>query len=123
MAFFKKLKDRLFKSSSKLDEGLEAIVEDGGVEEQVEAPAIDDTAELRAQDARDAEDARRAEEAREAEEAARRAEEAANEARALAAAQAAEAEQRARAAAEAPEAETSALIRAALKQLAPSAEG
>ena len=33
MAFFKKLKDRLFKSSSKLDEGLEAIVEDGGVEE------------------------------------------------------------------------------------------
>jgi fused signal recognition particle receptor len=32
MAFFKKLKDRLFKSSSKLDEGLEAIVEDGGEE-------------------------------------------------------------------------------------------
>ena len=30
MAFFKKLKERLFKSSSKLDEGLEAIVEDGG---------------------------------------------------------------------------------------------
>ena len=36
MAFFSKLKDRLFKSSSKLDEGLEAIVEDGG-EESVEA--------------------------------------------------------------------------------------
>ncbi|MFL4471899.1 signal recognition particle-docking protein FtsY [Tateyamaria armeniaca] len=36
MAFFKKLKDRLFKSSSKLDEGLEAIVEDGGVEEAAE---------------------------------------------------------------------------------------
>ncbi len=36
MAFFKKLKDRLFKSSSKIDEGLEAIVEDGGVEESVE---------------------------------------------------------------------------------------
>ncbi|WP_415921351.1 signal recognition particle-docking protein FtsY [Tateyamaria sp. SN6-1] len=33
MAFFKKLKNRLFKSSSKIDEGLEAIVEDGGVEE------------------------------------------------------------------------------------------
>ncbi|MEO0864407.1 MAG: signal recognition particle-docking protein FtsY [Pseudomonadota bacterium] len=33
MAFFSKLKDRLFKSSSKLDEGLDAIVEDGGVEE------------------------------------------------------------------------------------------
>jgi fused signal recognition particle receptor len=30
MAFFSKLKDRLFKSSSKLDEGLEAIVRDGG---------------------------------------------------------------------------------------------
>ncbi|AVO36946.1 signal recognition particle-docking protein FtsY [Pukyongiella litopenaei] len=30
MAFFTKLKDRLFKSSSKLDQGLEAIVEDGG---------------------------------------------------------------------------------------------
>ncbi|MEO0390355.1 MAG: signal recognition particle-docking protein FtsY [Pseudomonadota bacterium] len=29
MAFFKKLKDRLFKSSSKLDEGLEALVDDG----------------------------------------------------------------------------------------------
>ena len=34
MAFFKKLKDRLFNSSSKIDEGLEAIVSDGG---QVEA--------------------------------------------------------------------------------------
>ncbi|MEQ6202637.1 signal recognition particle-docking protein FtsY [Sulfitobacter sp. HNIBRBA2951] len=30
MAFFKKLKDRLFNSSSKIDEGLEAIVSDGG---------------------------------------------------------------------------------------------
>ncbi|NDW53059.1 signal recognition particle-docking protein FtsY [Aliiroseovarius sp. PrR006] len=37
MAFFSKLKDRLFKSSSKLEEGLEAIVEDGGEEELVEA--------------------------------------------------------------------------------------
>ncbi len=37
MAFFKKLKDRLFKSSSKLDEGLEAIVQDGGEEELVDA--------------------------------------------------------------------------------------
>ncbi|MWD28728.1 signal recognition particle-docking protein FtsY [Aquicoccus sp. SCR17] len=37
MAFFKKLKDRLFKSSSKLDEGLEAIVSDGGEEEEVTA--------------------------------------------------------------------------------------
>lgn len=30
MAFFKKLKERLFRSSSKLEEGLDAIVEDGG---------------------------------------------------------------------------------------------
>lgn len=30
MAFFKKLKDRMFKSASKIDEGLEAIVSDGG---------------------------------------------------------------------------------------------
>ncbi|MCL6284396.1 signal recognition particle-docking protein FtsY [Ruegeria sp. 2012CJ41-6] len=30
MALFSKLKDRLFKSSSKLEEGLDAIVEDGG---------------------------------------------------------------------------------------------
>lgn len=30
MAFFRKLKERLFKSSSKIEEGLDAIVEDGG---------------------------------------------------------------------------------------------
>ncbi|MFO7759176.1 MAG: signal recognition particle-docking protein FtsY [Roseovarius sp.] len=33
MAFFSKLKERLFKSSSKLDEGLEAIVDEGGTRE------------------------------------------------------------------------------------------
>ena len=33
MAFFKKLKERMFKSSSKLEEGLDAIVEDGGAVE------------------------------------------------------------------------------------------
>ncbi|MEM1431657.1 MAG: signal recognition particle-docking protein FtsY [Pseudomonadota bacterium] len=33
MAFFKKLRDRMFKSSSKLDQGLEAIVQDGGTED------------------------------------------------------------------------------------------
>lgn len=33
MAFFSKLKDRLFKSSSKLEQGLDAIIEDGGEEE------------------------------------------------------------------------------------------
>ncbi|MAM62566.1 signal recognition particle-docking protein FtsY [Maritimibacter sp. UBA3975] len=37
MSFFKKLKDRLTKSSSKLEEGLEAIVEDGGESEEVVA--------------------------------------------------------------------------------------
>ncbi len=36
MSFFKKLKNKLFKSSAKLDEGLDAIVSDGGVEETVE---------------------------------------------------------------------------------------
>ncbi|MEM9032210.1 MAG: signal recognition particle-docking protein FtsY, partial [Pseudomonadota bacterium] len=30
MAFLSKLKERLFKSSSKLEEGLDAIVADGG---------------------------------------------------------------------------------------------
>ncbi len=39
MAFFSKLKDRLFKSSSKLEKGLDAIVEDGGEETQAEALA------------------------------------------------------------------------------------
>jgi len=46
MSFFSKLKNRLFKSSSKLDEGLDAIIEDGG-EEVVEdtldvAPVVPD---------------------------------------------------------------------------------
>lgn len=36
MAFFSKLKERLFKSSSKLEEGLEAIVDEGGEEEVIE---------------------------------------------------------------------------------------
>lgn len=46
MAFFKKLKDKLFKSSSKIDEGLEAIVSDGGVAEAQETPepAVDEEA-------------------------------------------------------------------------------
>ncbi|XAT58093.1 hypothetical protein GN241_12460 [Rhodobacteraceae bacterium IMCC1335] len=34
MAFFKKLKDRLFRSSSKLEDGLDSIVADGGSLEQ-----------------------------------------------------------------------------------------
>ena len=111
MAFFKKLKDRLFKSSSRIDEGLEAIVDDGGVEEQVEPSAVDHDAERIAEEARQAEAARAAEEvrqddaARAAEEVrlagdARRAEEA-SRAEARAAAEAAEEEQKARDAAEA----------------------
>lgn len=36
MGFFKKLKERLFKSSSKIDKGLDAIIEDGGEAEEVE---------------------------------------------------------------------------------------
>ncbi|MEO0484601.1 MAG: signal recognition particle-docking protein FtsY [Pseudomonadota bacterium] len=40
MSFFGKLKNRLLKSSSKLDEGLEAIVDDGGsVEKEATKPA------------------------------------------------------------------------------------
>ncbi|MGB3247114.1 MAG: signal recognition particle-docking protein FtsY, partial [Sulfitobacter sp.] len=40
MAFFKKLKERLFKSSSRIDEGLEAIVSDGGEEETLADAAL-----------------------------------------------------------------------------------
>ncbi len=39
MAFFDKLKQRLFKSSSKLDEGLEAIVDEAPEEEVADEPA------------------------------------------------------------------------------------
>ncbi|MEL7176587.1 MAG: signal recognition particle-docking protein FtsY, partial [Pseudomonadota bacterium] len=45
MAFFKKLKERLFKSSSKIEEGLDAIVEDGGAEETVAAAEVAETVE------------------------------------------------------------------------------
>lgn len=38
MAFFSKLKDKLFKSSSKLEQGLDAIVEDGGESAPADAP-------------------------------------------------------------------------------------
>ena len=40
MSFFKKLKDKLTRSSSKIDEGLEAIVSEGTAEpEVIDAPA------------------------------------------------------------------------------------
>ena len=38
MSFFKKMKERLFKSSSKLDEGLEAIVDEAPEELATPAP-------------------------------------------------------------------------------------
>ena len=45
MSFFGKLRDRLFKSSSKLEEGLDAIVDDGGeLEEATEALSAEDQA-------------------------------------------------------------------------------
>ncbi|CUH46241.1 signal recognition particle-docking protein FtsY [Ruegeria atlantica] len=40
MAFFSKLKDKLFKSSSRLEQGLDAIVEDGGEETTAPDPII-----------------------------------------------------------------------------------
>ncbi|WP_108858941.1 signal recognition particle-docking protein FtsY [Ruegeria sp. Alg231-54] len=40
MAFFSKLKDKLFKSSSRLEQGLDAIVEDGGEETSAPDPVI-----------------------------------------------------------------------------------
>jgi fused signal recognition particle receptor len=44
MSFFRKLKDRMFKSSSRLDEGLDAIIEEGAVEEAREDDLPDDPA-------------------------------------------------------------------------------
>ncbi|MEO1680146.1 MAG: signal recognition particle-docking protein FtsY [Pseudomonadota bacterium] len=38
MAFFKKLRERMFKSSSKLDQGLDAIVQDGGTADEPDIP-------------------------------------------------------------------------------------
>ncbi len=49
LAFFKKLKDRLFKSSSKIDEGLEAIVGDGGVAEKPLDDVMEETPALAAE--------------------------------------------------------------------------
>ena len=55
MAFFKKLKERMFKSSSKLEEGLDAIVEDGGAVEDIAEADVAAEAEV-ARLARDAEE-------------------------------------------------------------------
>ncbi|MEO8531512.1 MAG: signal recognition particle receptor subunit alpha, partial [Deltaproteobacteria bacterium] len=40
MAFFSKLKDRLFKSSAKIDEGLDAIISDAPVEDPAKPSLI-----------------------------------------------------------------------------------
>jgi fused signal recognition particle receptor len=96
MSFFKKLKSKLFKSSSKLDEGLDAIVADGGVEEEL------DTAQLSLE--REATDAAQAQQQAE-EEAARAAAELQRLADEDAARAAAEAERLAQAARLAAEAE------------------
>ncbi|MDX8347753.1 signal recognition particle-docking protein FtsY [Cognatiyoonia sp. IB215446] len=46
MAFFKKLKERMFRSSSKIDEGLDAIVQDGADEAETHLGSIvEDTVE------------------------------------------------------------------------------
>ena len=41
MAFFEKLKDRLFKSSSRLDKGLDAILDDGAETESIDSGALE----------------------------------------------------------------------------------
>ncbi|MEM9853562.1 MAG: signal recognition particle-docking protein FtsY [Pseudomonadota bacterium] len=51
MSFFGKLKDRLFKSSTKLDEGLEALVDDGGTQEDEARDAAGVTPEVSAPEA------------------------------------------------------------------------
>lgn len=51
MAFFSKLKDRLFKSSSKLEEGLDAIIEDGGEEVMAETSSPEKTPSTPTEDA------------------------------------------------------------------------
>jgi len=44
MSFFRKLKERMFRSSSKLDEGLDALVQEGDANEPPEPPETDDAA-------------------------------------------------------------------------------
>ncbi|MEP3441425.1 MAG: signal recognition particle-docking protein FtsY [Sulfitobacter sp.] len=91
MAFFKKLKDRMFKSSSKIDEGLEAIVSDGGQAEPASGNTQDQALEAERQQA-EAEAAQRAEAAAQAEAHAKAEEEARQAAEAQAARERAQAE-------------------------------
>lgn len=53
MAFFRKLKDRLFKSSSKIEEGVDAIIDEGADSAPAE-PAEAAPAELPAPETREA---------------------------------------------------------------------
>ncbi|MEP1839141.1 MULTISPECIES: signal recognition particle-docking protein FtsY [Alphaproteobacteria] len=95
MAFFKKLKDRMFKSSSKIDEGLEAIVSDGGQAEPAAGNTQDQALEAERQQAEaqaEAEAAQRAEAAAQAEAHAKAEEEARQAAEAQAARERAQAE-------------------------------
>ena len=90
LAFFSKLKERLFKSSSKIDEGLEAIVSDGGGED---GEAVADDLNLAqeqeaARVAAEREAAERAQQVSAEQEAKRQAEEAAAEAARVAKAEA-----------------------------------
>ncbi len=133
MAFFKKLKDKLFKSSSKIDEGLEAIVSDGGQAEdalleapvapQVDEEALRREAEAAAEVAEAAarEEQRIAEEARAIEEA-RAQEQARVEAEAAAAARAASDAREKAVAARAAEAEAQADQQRQAEQAAQEAE-
>ncbi|WP_102225151.1 signal recognition particle-docking protein FtsY [Acidimangrovimonas sediminis] len=57
MSFFKKLKDRMFKSSSKLGDGLESLVEDGASEEVAEAELAEERRDERHSDGSTAETA------------------------------------------------------------------
>ncbi|WP_281983959.1 signal recognition particle-docking protein FtsY [Thalassorhabdomicrobium marinisediminis] len=99
MAFFKKLKDRMFKSSSKIEDGLDAIVNEGGTEDRIDPAAQPDGAGDAAGHARRAEAAAAADRAAQEQaevlrqaEAEQQAETAAREAKARADAETAEAE-------------------------------
>lgn len=115
MSFFKKLKSKLFKSSSKLEEGLDAIVEDGGVEDELGGPQVDPEAER----AREAEEIAQQKQAREVK--AERLAEQAHQAEAARVAQEQAAAQRARAEEEARQKHEQALASARAEEAAAAA--
>ena len=121
MSFFKKLKDKLFKSSSKIEEGLDAIVDDGGTAEEIETEVIEEqAAEAGAEQAAEAE--RVAEEARVEVERAAEAERLAEQARIAAEKAAAEqAEKAARLAAEEAAKQAAEIVRVEAEKVAEAA--